>query len=119
MAQDRPRVFDGGANVEVLTCRVVRRYEVEAAVVFVVKAGRVHETAGTRGLERLRQLANQKWTDMRWDRHQPAAFEKVDHFSLPAFILLEKVLLVCRDAFAARRVWIGKRRIGEQRFQRA
>ena len=38
MPKDRPRVFDGGADVEVVALRVVRRDEVEAAVVGVKDA---------------------------------------------------------------------------------
>ncbi len=72
MTQDRARVFDRRADVEVLAGRVVRRNEVKAAVVFIVNAGRIHETTGTGRLERFRQLSNLERANVRGNRHQPA-----------------------------------------------
>ena len=36
--EDRPRIFDRGANVEILRLRIVSRDEIEAAGVFIVDA---------------------------------------------------------------------------------
>ena len=40
VTEDRPRVFDRRANVEILRLRIVSRNEIETARVFVVNAGR-------------------------------------------------------------------------------
>ena len=54
VAENRARVFDGGADVEVLALRIVSRNEIETSWVLVVNAGRIHEAARTRGLESFR-----------------------------------------------------------------
>src|SRR2546421_251991 len=78
VTQDRPRVFDGRANVEILALRIVSRDEIKARRVLVVNSGSVHEAAGTGGLERLRQLANFKAAEIRRQGDQLVRFQKTD-----------------------------------------
>ena len=74
--EDRPRVFDGRADVEVLALRVVRGDEVEAAVVGVVDARRIHESARTGRLEGLGELADLKRPEVRRQRDQVPRLRK-------------------------------------------
>src|SRR5438477_11401029 len=75
VSEDRSWIFDGRADVEVAALRVVRRDEVEAAVVDVVETGRVHEAAGAGRLERFRKLANEERADVVGDGDQPLLLE--------------------------------------------
>src|SRR6266536_5008369 len=109
VAEDGPRIFDGGADVEVAALRVVGRDEKESAVVGIVDARRVHEAAGTRRLERLRKLANEKRSDVIGNRDQPLLFEELDHFLFAALIRLERSLLIGGYVFRALRIRIGER----------
>src|SRR5205823_3153334 len=51
MSENRSRIFDRRADIKIAAVRVVGRDEVEAAVVFVVEARRIHEAARTGRLE--------------------------------------------------------------------
>src|SRR4029453_10041003 len=55
VAEDRARVLDRGAYVEVPAFRVVRRYEEDPPRVLVVDTRWVHEATRTRWLERFRK----------------------------------------------------------------
>ena len=64
MPEDRPRILNRSSDVEILTLRIVSGNEVEAAWIFVIDAGRVHETTRTGGLEGLGSLADIERTDV-------------------------------------------------------
>src|SRR5712664_1744140 len=81
VAENRARVFDGRANIKVTAPGIVGGNEIEARIVFVVNAGRVHETAGTGGLERIRQLANFKAAEIRRQRDEMILLQETNHLS--------------------------------------
>src|SRR6266566_7209222 len=112
VAKDRSGFFYRRANVEVLGLRIVSWNEIEATRVFVIDARSIHETSGTSRLESFGKLANFKPAQVRWQRHEMIGFQKIDHLSFAAFVGFEESLLILRHVCAARRVRIGKRRIG-------
>ena len=118
VSEDRPRIFDGGANVEVAALRVVRGDEVEATVVDIVKTGRIHEATGAGRLERFRKLTDEERPDVIGDGDEPLLLEEVDHLLLSALIRGQECLLIGWDAFGALRIGIGERRVGKHRLQR-
>src|SRR6266852_1104345 len=91
VAKDRARIFDGRANVEVTALGIVSGNEIEAAIVFIIDAGRVHKAAGAGGLERFGQLANFKPTEIRWQRDEVVVFQEADHFSFSTLVCFQKV----------------------------
>src|SRR6185436_20069055 len=90
VSKDRPRIFDRRANVKVLALRVVGRNEVEAGRIFVVNAGRIHETAGAGRLECFGKLPDLKLPEVRRKRDQLVLFQESNHFRLPALVRFEK-----------------------------
>src|SRR5438876_12255048 len=76
VTENRAWVFNRGANVKVFALRIVGGDEIEASRVFVINAGRIHETAGTGRLERCRQLANFKAAEIRRQGHESILFER-------------------------------------------
>src|SRR4029077_15838261 len=102
--KNRPRVFDRGADVEVLTLRIVSRDEVEAAVVFVVDAGWIHESAGTGWLERFGQLPNFEADQISRQGHQMIIFQEADHFGFAAFVGFQKIVLIFWDGLCPQRI---------------
>ena len=86
VSEDWPRVFNRCANVKVLRLRIVSRDEKKAGWIFVVNAGRIHETARAGRLKRLGQLPNLKWTKVIRQRHKIVLFQEADHFCLAAFV---------------------------------
>src|SRR5260370_22733034 len=119
VSEDGTRIFDGSANVEVPAVRVVGRDEVKTAVVGIEDSWRIHETAGTGRLERLRKLANEKRPDVIGNRDQAFVFEELHHLLFTALIGLQKCLLISRDVFCALRIRIGERRIREHGLEPA
>src|ERR1041385_7905809 len=93
VSEQRARVFDGRADVEVAALRVVGWDEVEAAVVGVVDARRIHEAARAGRLERLGELADLERADVAGDGDEPLGVEKVYHLFLAALIRGEERLL--------------------------
>src|SRR5262245_21062854 len=92
MAENRPWLLNGGADVKILALRIVRRNEEEAAGVLIIDARRIHEATGTSRLECLRQLANVELSQIWRQSDQPLLVQKIDHLCLPAFISLQKRL---------------------------
>ena len=90
MPQDRSRIFDGGADVEVLRLRIVGRNEIEAGRVLVVNSGRIHEAAGTSRLERFRQLPDLKWAEIIRQGDELMLLQKINHLLFAAFIGFQK-----------------------------
>src|SRR6476620_826756 len=80
VTQDWPRVFDGRANVEVLTLRIVSRNEIKAARVLIVDAGRIHKAAGAGRFESCGQLADFEMAQISRQRDQLVVPEEADHF---------------------------------------
>ena len=119
MAEDRPRVLDGGADVEVAALRVVRGDEEEAARVLVVDARRVHEAAGARRLEGLGQLADLERPDVRRDRDELIRLQEVDHLPLTRLVRRQELRLILRHVRGARRIRASEGRVLEHRFERA
>src|SRR5205807_1332639 len=70
MAEDRARVFDRGADVEIFRLGAVSRDEVKARRILVVNAGRIHETAGTGWLESFGQLPDLEAAQIIGQRHE-------------------------------------------------
>ena len=119
MPENRPRIFDRRANVKILRLRIVGRNEKEAGRIFVVNAGRIHETAGAGRLERFRQLPNLKRPEIIGHRDELLFLQEIDHLLLAAFVRFQERRLVRRNVRAARRIGIGQFRIGQQRFEGA
>src|SRR5260370_22444664 len=117
VTENGARVFDGRANIKVTALGIVGGDEIKARIVFVVNAGRVHETAGTGGLERFGQLANFKAAEIARQRDEMILFQETNHLSFAALVGFQKVVLIFQYNFRARRVGIGKRRIGQHRFE--
>src|SRR6266404_5262494 len=63
--QNRSRVFNCGADIEIFARRIVSGNEIKAAVVFVVNARRIHKPTRTCWFESFRQLSNLKTTKIR------------------------------------------------------
>src|SRR5713226_2193713 len=74
VTENRARVFDRRANIKVTALGIVSGNEIEAAVVFIIDAGRVHEAAGAGGLERFWQLPNFKAAEIRRQRDELVLF---------------------------------------------
>ena len=74
VSEDRPRIFNCRANIEVLRLRIVGRNEKETGGIFVVNARRIHETTGAGWLERFRQLSNLKRTEIIRQRDKSVVF---------------------------------------------
>src|SRR5436189_5621010 len=108
MTEDGPRIFDGRSDIKVLARRIVGGNEIEAARIFVVNAGSVHEAAGTGWFERLRQLPNFKFTQVRRKRHKLFVFQETDHLDLTTLIRLQNYGLVLGNVGAA-----GRNRVGQ------
>src|ERR1700738_1500760 len=111
MAENRPRVFNGRADIEVFALRIVSGNEIETARVLVVNAGRIHEAAGAGWLERLGQLPDFKVTEIRREGDQLVLFEEADHFRLATFVGFQKIVLIFWDRSCSLRIWIGQRGI--------
>src|SRR6266545_3209405 len=109
MAEDWTRVFYRGANVKVFRLRIVGWDEIEAAVVLVVNAGRIHEAAGTGWLKRLRQLTDLKPAQVSRQRYEIIGLQEVDHFGLTAFVGFQKRFLIFWHIRTARRIRISQR----------
>ena len=108
VAENRARVFDGRADVEVFALRIVSGNEIETTRIFVVNAGRIHETAGAGGLERLRQLSNFKSTQICRQCDQMILFQKTDHLGFAAFVGFQKIVLIFGNHFRPFRIRIGE-----------
>src|SRR6266478_5464645 len=106
MPNNRPRVFNGGADVEIFARRIVSGNEIKTAVVFVVNARRIHETTRARWFESFRQLTNLKTTKIGRQGNEMIGLQKLYHLRFTAFVSLQKFLLVFRDVFAANWIWI-------------
>src|SRR5205807_6693073 len=104
VAQDRSRIFNRGANIEVLRLRIVSWDKIKAARVLIVNAGRIHKPAGTGRLERVRQLANLEWSQIIRQGNEMPLTQKPKHFLLAAFVRLEKCWLIGRDRCGAGRI---------------
>ena len=107
VSNERPWILDRRADVEVPALRVVGRDEIESARVGVVDSRRIHEPAGTRGLECLGQLTDLEPADVFRDRDQPIGPQEVGDLHEPRFVRPQKVRLVRGDARRAR--GIGRR----------
>ena len=116
--KDRPRVFNRRANVKVLRLRIVRRNEKETRRIFVINAGRIHETTRTGWLERLRQLPNLKWAKIIGHCHEIVFPHELDHLLLATFVSFQERRLIGRNLCAALRIGISQLWIGQKRFQR-
>src|SRR5437588_12760937 len=86
MTQNRPRIFDRRADVKILRLRIVSWNEKETDRVFVVNAGRIHETARTRRLERVGQLPNFEAAKIIWDGDELMFLQEIDHLRLATFV---------------------------------
>src|SRR5216684_6982101 len=84
VSENWPRIFDGGADIKILRLRIVCWNEIKAGRVFVVNAGRIHETAGTGWLERFGQLPNLKRAEIIRQRDQIVLLQEIDHFLFAA-----------------------------------
>src|SRR4029453_9401625 len=82
VTQDRTRVLDRGADVEVPALRVVCRDEEKPARILVVDTWRIHEAAGARWLEGLRELTDLERTEIRGKRNQVVRAQELDHLLL-------------------------------------
>src|SRR5258705_3182195 len=118
VAEDGSGIFYGCANVEVFALRVVSRNEIEATIVLIVNAGRIHEAPGTGWLKRLGQLANLKAAELCRHGYQIILLQEGHHFSQTTLVRLQKRFLIFRDVLAARRIGIGQRRIRQPRLER-
>ena len=108
MTKDRARIFDRRANIKIPALRIVGGNEIEAARVFVVNTGRVHESARAGRLERCGQLANFKPSQIWRKRDQVILFQVSNHLGFATFISFKKVVLILWDHFRARRIRIGQ-----------
>src|SRR6202022_2983540 len=70
VSENRPRFLDRCPTIKVLRLRVVTWNEKETGRIFIVNAGRVHETAGAGWLECIRQLTNLKRAEIIRQRDQ-------------------------------------------------
>ena len=86
MAEDRPRIFNRGANVEVLRLRIVCRNEEETGRVLIINAWGIHKAAGAGRLKRFGQLPNLKWPEISRQRHEVMLLHEADHLSLAALV---------------------------------
>src|SRR5262245_11460166 len=82
VAEDRARILDRSAYVEVPALRVVRRYEEEPTRVLVVDTRRVHEATRTRWLERFRKLSDLERAEIGGKSDQISRLHELDHFLL-------------------------------------
>ena len=114
VSQDRPRVLDGGADVEVRALRIVGRDEVEAFGIGVVDPRRIHEAAGARRLESRRELPDREVPEILRQRQKIFLPEEADHLVLAALVRLEELALVLRDHLAAGGIRVGHGGVGEQ-----
>ena len=64
MTKDRPRIFDRRANIKVFRLRIIGRKEKKPGRIFVVNAGRIHETTRAGWFKGIRQLPNLKWAEI-------------------------------------------------------
>src|SRR6266545_3549899 len=103
MAENRSRVFDRRANIEVAALRIIGRDEIEAGWILIVNAGRIHETAGAGRLESFGKLPNFKPADVRRQRYEFVVEQERNYLVLAPFISFEKVLLIFRNLFCALR----------------
>src|SRR5436309_5153511 len=83
VTENRPRVFNGRANVEVPALRIVCGNEIKAGWILVVNSGRVHETARTGWFEGFGKLANFKSAERR-QSDEMIVFQKGDHLGFAA-----------------------------------
>src|SRR4051794_11615227 len=90
MSQDRPGIFNRRADVEILRLRIVGGNQIETGRVFIVKAGRIHETAWTRWLERLRQLSNLKLPEVFRQPNELPIFQELDHLRFAIFVSFQE-----------------------------
>src|SRR5947207_736517 len=107
VTEDRPRIFNRGANIKILRLRIVRWNEIKTGRVLVVNARRIHEATGAGWLERVRQLANLKRAEIIWQRYEVVLLQKVDHFRLAALVRLQKRCLIERNVRAPCGIGIG------------
>ena len=119
VAQDRPRILDGRADVEVAALGVIRRDVVEAAGILVVDARWIHETAGARRLECFRKLADSKGPHVVRNRDQPIGPQELDDLLEARLVSGEELGLVFRYVLRPRRVGGGEARILEHRLEGA
>ena len=54
VSEDRPRIFNCGADIKVLRLRVISRNKEKTGRILVVNAWRIHESSGTGWFKRLR-----------------------------------------------------------------
>src|SRR4030095_8997595 len=119
MPENGPRVLYCGADVKVFALRIVSRDEIKTARVFVIDAGRVHETTRTGGLEGFWKLPDIKRADVIRNRDQPIRFQEVDHFLLTTFIRLQERLLILGVVVSLRGLRTSRGGIGNQSPQGA
>src|SRR6266542_3505003 len=117
VAENRSGILYSRANVEVFALRVVSRNEIEATVVLIVNAGRIHEASGTGRLECFGKLANFKTAQISRQSNKPIGLQKIYHLGLTAFVSFQEGLLVRGNIFAARRIGIGQRGVGQERLE--
>src|SRR5438045_8601158 len=118
MSENRSRIFDRGADIKIAAVRVVGRDEVEAAVVFVVEARRIHEAARTGRIECVGKLLDEKWAEVVGKCDEILVAEKFDHLLFARLIRGEERLMIGGGAGGAFRIGISERWIGQQRFER-
>src|SRR5919201_1082197 len=97
MPENRPRIFNRGANIEILRFRIVGGNKKESRWVLVVNTGRIHKTAGAGWLEGLGQLSNLKRAKIIWQSHKIVLLQEADHLCFAAFILFQERFLVGRN----------------------
>src|SRR6266566_7993918 len=88
VSEDRPRIFNCRANIEVLRLRIVCWDEKETGRVLVVNTGRIHETTGAGWLERFRQLSNLERTEIIGQRHEGVLLQEINHLLLATLVSL-------------------------------
>ena len=107
VSKDRPWIFDRGAQVKILRLRIVGGNEKETGRVLIINTRRIHETTRASRLECFRQLPNFKLSEVVRQSDKLMRLQKIDHLLLPAFVRLQKRLLIGRNILGASRVRIG------------
>src|SRR5437588_5710969 len=119
VAKDRPWIFDRGAQVKILRLRIVGGNEKETGRVLIINTRWIHETTRASRLECFRQLPNFKLSEVVRQSDKLMRLQKIDHLLLPAFVRLQKRLLIGRNILGAGRVRIGHGWVRWQRFESA
>src|SRR6058998_91160 len=118
VSQNWAWIFNRRADIKILRLWIVSRNEKEPGRVFVVNAGRIHESSRAGRLERVRQLSNLKRAKIIRQRYKIVLLQEADHFCFATFVRFQERFLVRRDVLGAFWIGIGQFWIREKSLER-